>query len=122
MINRKFAFGAVSLLGAVGVICAISRAENEVPLKGQWPHQLFQPTAIFDGDFKLSVKDGRIHIRCGDQIDGEVKRVSYDKASDVLTLDDIALEDGKKTPILHPRVQILVHPDRPHPGIRRTAG
>jgi hypothetical protein len=121
MMNRKFAFVAVSLLAVVGVICAISKAANEVPLKGKWPHQPFQPTAIFDGDFELSVKDGRIHIRCGDQLDGEVRRVSYDKASDVLTLEDIALEEGKKTPILHPRVQILVHPDRPHPGIRRTS-
>ncbi len=104
MIDRKFAFAIVSLLAVLGLICAISNAANEVPLKGKWPRQPFQPTAIFDADFELSVKDGRIHIRCGDQLDAEVKRITYDKVSDVLTLDDIALEEGKRTPIPHPRI------------------
>jgi len=115
MIGRKAGIVAiVSLAIVVGAVYGFGAGDRSggVPLKGKWPREPFNPTAIFDDSFELSVKDGRIHMRCGKLLDGEVRRIVYDKASDLLTLEDIATKDGKDTPIYNSKVVVVVHPNR----------
>jgi hypothetical protein len=114
MIGRKLVIvAALALMSAVGLAGWLSGEDStSVPLKGKWPKQGFRPAAIFDDTFEFTVVGGRIRFRCGDTLDGEARRIAYDKTTDVLTLEDVALEEGRKSPVLRSSIQVIVHPSR----------
>jgi hypothetical protein len=111
MVGRKSAVvAALIVMGAIGVSALLNAGDSQsVKLKGIWPKQPLSPTAIFDDSFELSVKDGRIHVRCGSNFEGEVRRITYDKASDVLTLEDVAIDEPKSGLAHRVRVLIVAH-------------
>jgi hypothetical protein len=124
MIQRKSVIVAIVLLTSIiGVAEWLGGGERpkSVPLKGKWPSQGLNPIAIFDDDFELSVKNGRVHFTHGNNIDFEATRIFYDRASDLLTLEGLAIEEGKDTPVMSPKVVIVVHPHRQQ-GPRKTLG